>query len=593
MEQRDLAMRVRREQVTLLYRQLPTSIAGTLIGTSVLVVAIWPPASTTILLAWLSIVLANQIRRWLLYQRFAREGIQDHTIDRWERYWVLGSGFSGLLWGVTPFLFMPTSDPSEQLVLTVLVFGVATGAIPLISAHVATAYAFTIPALLPFVLQNAFVNSKHSYLLMVIEATVMLGILSFGRNYSRTITDSLRNRFENEALAEQLKHRNLELRNAHEKMKTASRAKSQFFAAASHDLRQPLHALGLFASALDERVHDPGVARLVSSVKASVTALESLFNELLDLSKIDAGAIKANPEHFKVSQVLDRLRADFGAEAAEKGLRLSVRQCHAYVYSDPVLLERLLRNLLSNALRYTDQGGILLGCRRRGARMYFEIWDTGIGISPDQQARVFEEFYQVGNPERSSKRGLGLGLSIVKRLSDLLGYKIELVSRPGRGTVFRFSVPVGTAIDTAGWARQPEPPVGDIAGRLMVVIDDDASILDGMKWLLSDWGAEVITSASGADVVEKVYAAGRMPDIIIADYRLAGGQVGSLVVDELRRELDPEIPAILLTGSTTPDCVEQANRYGCGLLLKPTEPSVLRAKIASLLLKRPSIARAA
>ena len=587
LERQDLAMRVRREQLTLLYRQLPTSITGTLIGTFVLVVAIWPPASGNVLFAWLAIVLANQVRRGLLYRRFDREGIQDHTIDRWELYWVLGSGFSGLLWGVTPFLFLSTADPSEQLVLTVLVFGVATGAIPFISTHMPTSYAFTIPALLPFVVHNAFLNSKHSYLLMVIETTVMLAILSFGRNYSRSFTNSLRIRFENEALAEQLKHRNSELRRAHEATKTVSRAKSQFFAAASHDLRQPLHALGLFASALNEKTHEPGASRLVASVKASVNALENLFNELLDISKIDAGGVKVNLEHFQAGRMLDRLRSEFESEASAKGLRLSVRPCPAYLHSDPVLLERVLRNLVSNALRYTERGGVLLGCRRRRDRMVFEVWDTGIGIPGDQQHKVFEEFFQIGNPERSSRRGLGLGLSIVKRLSDLLGYRIVLASRPGQGTMFRFSVPLGTPPKAAAVRRVPEQTRGDIAGSLIVVIDDEAAIVEGMTWLLSDWGAEVIGSASGDDVAEKVYAAGRMPDIIIADYWLAGGRIGAHVVDALRRELDPEIPAILITGSTSSECVQDANRFHCGLLLKPADPTLLRALIASKLRKGP------
>ena len=583
MEQRELAMRVRREQVTLLYRQLPMSITGTLIGTSVLVVAVLPPESGGVLVTWLAVVLANQVRRALLYRRFTREGIQDHTIDRWERLWVWGSGFSGLLWGITPFLFLPTADPNQQLVLTVLVFGVATGAIPLISSHVATAYAFTIPALLPFVVQNAFSNSKHHYLLMVIETTVMLAILSFGRNYSRTITSSLMNRFENEALADQLKHRNVELRRAHEATKFASRAKSQFFAAASHDLRQPLQALGLFASALNEKVLDPGVSHLVSSVRASVTALDSLFNELLDLSKIDAGVIKLNRENFEVARVLDRLKIDFEPEAAARGLRLSVRSSDVFLHSDPVLLERILRNLLSNALRYTERGGVLLGCRRRGERMVLEVWDSGIGIPAELQQRIFDEFYQVGNSERSNKRGLGLGLSIVKRLSNLLGCEVTLASRPGQGSVFRFAVPLGTPVQPALPVRAPDLHADDISGRLIVVIDDDPSIVDGMTWLLSDWGAEVITSASGADVLDKIYAAGRLPDIIIADYRLAGDRVGVHVLDELRRELDPEIPAMLLTGSTTPECVEDANRFGCSLLVKPAEPSTLRSLIAARL----------
>ena len=583
LSERDLAIRVRREQVTLLYRQLPTSITGTLIGMLILATAIWQVAPRAQLLGWCVLVTANQGWRALLHARFFRADVPDAKIDRWALYWATGAGISGLLWGSTAFLFLYSIPPLYHVVLIVLVFGVTTAAVPLIASDPRSFYAFIVPALLPYVLRYAFAGGTQSILLAVIELVVMLVMISFGRNYNRLLTQSLQDRFQNEALAEQLQRQNLELAVAREDAEAASRSKTQFFAAASHDLRQPLHALGLFASALDDRVHDPGVTRLVASVKASVSALDSLFNELLDISKIDAGVIEPNLEYFRASSVLDRLRSDFEPEASEKGLRLSVRPCTAYLHGDPVLLERILRNLLSNALRYTERGGVLLGCRRRGERMVFEVWDSGVGIPGDQQRRVFEEFYQIGNPERSNKRGLGLGLSIVKRLSDLLGYKIELASRSGRGTVFRFSIALGMPPEPAPCARPAEPPRGNIAGVVIVVIDDDASIVDGMTWLLSDWGAEVITSASGTDVIEKVYAAGRLPDMIIADYRLAGGRTGAHVIDELRRELDPEIPAILLTGSTTPECVEEASRFGCSLLIKPAEPDMLRALIASKL----------
>jgi signal transduction histidine kinase/CheY-like chemotaxis protein len=583
LSERELATKVRREQITSLYRQLPTSIGGTLIGMLVLAAAMWRVSPHVPLLGWCVLVIANQGWRALLHARFFRADVADAKIDRWALYWATGAGISGLLWGSTAFLFLSSTEPHYQVVLTVLVFGVTTGAVPLIASDRWSFYAFVVPALLPYVLRNAFEDDVSSGLLMVIEFVVMLAIISFGRNYNRLLARSLQDRFQNEALAERLQQQNLELAVAREAAEAASRSKTQFFAAASHDLRQPLHALGLFASALNDRVHDPGVTRLVASVKASVSALDSLFNELLDISKIDAGVIEPNLEFFRASSVLDRLRSDFEPEASEKGLRLSVRPCTAYLHGDPVLLERILRNLLSNALRYTERGGVLLGCRRRGERMVFEVWDSGTGIPGDQQRRVFEEFYQIGNPERSNKRGLGLGLSIVKRLSDLLGYKIELASRPGRGTVFRFSIPLGMPPEPAACARPAEPLRGNIAGGVIVVIDDDASIVDGMTWLLSDWGAEVIASASGTDVIEKVYAAGRLPDMIIADYRLAGGRTGAHVIDELRRELDPEIPAILLTGSTTPECVEEASRFGCSLLLKPADPDMLRALIASKL----------
>ena len=583
LSERELATKVRREQITSLYRQLPISIGGTLIGMLVLAAAMWRVSPHVPLLGWCVFVSANQGWRALLHARFFRADVPDATIDRWALYWATGAGISGLLWGSTAFLFLSSTEPHYQVVLTVLVFGVTTGAVPLIASDRWSFYAFVVPALLPYVLRNAFEDDVSSGLLMVIEFVVMLAIISFGRNYNRLLTRSLQDRFQNEALAERLQQQNLELAAARETAEAASRSKTQFFAAASHDLRQPLHALGLFASALNDRAHDPGVTRLVASVKASVSALDSLFNELLDISKIDAGVIEPNLEYFRASSVLDRLRSDFEPEASEKGLRLSVRPCTAYLHGDPVLLERILRNLLSNALRYTERGGVLLGCRRRGERIVFEVWDSGTGIPGDQQRRVFEEFYQIGNPERSNKRGLGLGLSIVKRLSDLLGYKIELASRSGRGTVFRFSIALGMPPEPAPCARPAEPPRDNIAGGVIVVIDDDASIVDGMTWLLSDWGAEVITSATGTDVIEKVYAAGRLPDMIIADYRLAGGRTGAHVIDELRRELDPEIPAILLTGSTTPECVEEASRFGCSLLLKPADPDMLCTLIASKL----------
>ncbi len=589
-EQRELAMRVRLERVTLLYRQLPTSIAYTVVAKLVLVAILWEAHWNHEMIAWLAIVIANQVRRVLHYRRFVREGIHDHTVDRWEAEWVRASALSGLLWGATAILFWDTSRPSEQLLVSILVFGAATAAIPLISSHVATAYAFTIPALLPFAVRAGLADVPNHYILMIVEAIIMLAILSFSRNHARNMEDLLRIRFENEALAEQLKQRNSELARANEATQRLSQAKSQFFAAASHDLRQPLHALGLLAGALNEKPLEPAVAHLVTNVRASIDALNALFGELLDLSKIDAGAIQVSLEHFQACKMLDRLRTEFEPVASEKGLRLSVRTCTAWLHSDPILLERILRNLLSNALRYTERGGVLLGCRRRGERILFEVWDTGIGIPAAEQSKVFDEFYQAGNLQRSARRGLGLGLSIVKRLCDLLGgYEMTLASRPGRGTLFRFSVPAGVPPAPVARTPQSEPSRVDIKGALIAVIDDDDPIVEGMRLLLTEWGTEVITSRSGDDVLDKVYAAGRMPDVIVADYWLEQGKTGIHVIDRLHRELDPEIPAILLTGTTTPRLIEEAARLGYSLLLKPADPNMLRTVIASKLKQRASV----
>lgn len=256
-----------------------------------------------------------------------------------------------------------------------------------------------------------------------------------------------------------------------------------------------------------------------------------------------------------------------------------------YVFVVPALLPFVLRNLVGNALRYTERGGVLVSCRRRGDRLVFKVCDSGIGIAEEERQKVFEEFYQIGNPERSSKRGLGL--SIVKRLCDLLGHEIGFLSRPGRGTRFRLVVPIGMRPSPV------EPPTvrqqrndEDIAGSLIVVIDNEASIVEGMTILLDSWGAEVIASLDGEDVVARVHKAGRIPDVIVADYRLDENLVGTDVFARLHAELDPAIPAILVTGSSAPDRIAQAARSGYHLLIKPVAPEKLRALIASTLRDR-------
>jgi len=603
-----LQLMVRREQVALLYQQLPTSIAGTLIGTAVLAAAMWPVSSHRDILLWCLAILANQGWRGVLFFRFRRFRAQpaaqfaaqsaahsaahsadmpDRDVSRWSAYWAAGSGISGVLWGASAWLFFATDSPLHQAVLMVLVFGITAGAVPLIASHTRSFYVFVLPALLPFVLRNFREDDLLHGLLGVVAFTVMLALISFGRNHNRLLIESLRNRFENEALAARLRQQNIDLAAAREAAAVASRSKTQFFAAASHDLRQPLHALGLFATALAEKVRDPEAVHLVASVNASAHALEELFNEILDISKIDSGVIQPVITSVPAGRVLDRLRADFAPEADEKGLRLSVRQSAAHVLTDPVLLERILRNLVSNALRYTERGGVLVACRRRGDMLVFEVSDSGIGIASDERQRVFEEFYQIGNPERSSKRGLGLGLSIVRRLCELLGHDIALASRPGRGTRFRLTVPAGAPpLPPAAQDAPPPRSDDDISGALIVVIDDESAIVEGMQILLSSWGAAVIASADGEDVVARVHEAGRMPDVIIADFRLAGNRIGTDVIARLHEELDPAIPAIMVTGSSTPQRMEEAIERGYHLMLKPVMPDKLRALVAFKLRER-------
>ncbi|HSD60216.1 MAG TPA: ATP-binding protein [Burkholderiales bacterium] len=582
-----MEQRVRAEQVRLLYSQLPVSVTGTMVAVLFLCVLMWDAVSHAVLIAWAAVMAANQSWRLAFYIRFRREGLDDARAPAWSRYWAGGAAASGLIWGAASVLLFVPDSLFHQTVLIVTLFAITAVGVPMISSHAPSFYLFTLPALLPIVVKNTLEGGREHLIIAFVTFCVMLGVISVGRNYHRLLRTSLRNRFSTEALAARLSSQNTELEQARRVAEEASRAKTQFFAAASHDLRQPLHAVGLFASALAQRAHEPEVLKLVGSINASVHALEGLFNELLDISKIDAGVIRPEPRPFPAAELFDRLRTDFEPVAQERGLRLSLARTRLWAHSDPLLVERVLRNLVSNAIRYTERGGILVACRPRGAALRFEVRDSGIGIPTDKQQRVFEEFFQIGNPQRTSKMGLGLGLSIVKRLCALLGSEIRLASEPGRGTRFWFDLPRTAAAAPVASPRPPRPPAAErLAGRLLVVIDDEEAILEGMRALLAAWGAEVLTSADGSEVVDALYARERLPDLLIADYRLANEITGLDVIRRLRQVLDPEIPAILVTGSTTPETVAQAEVEGVAMMLKPLDPERLRQAVEAQLYPR-------
>ncbi len=362
----------------------------------------------------------------------------------------------------------------------------------------------------------------------------------------------------------------------------ANQAKSRFFAAASHDLRQPLHALSLFVAALKARNQQPEAQTLIDNIEASTAAMELLFNALLDISRLDAGTIEARPLHFPLQKTLRDLDQQFSALAGEKGLRLRFRPCNVTLYSDPLLIERILANLIANAIRYTDDGGVLVACRRRGRMVRLSVIDTGRGIPPDQQENVFHEFVQLHNPARDRSKGLGLGLAIVSRLGRLLGHRIDLRSRPGHGSVFSIDVPCGDAS-----LIQPPTPTGTPGqtpgDALVLLIDDESAILRGMAELFDNWNIDLVTAHSADEAEQWLDSLGRVPDVIVSDYRLPDDIDGIEVIARLRQKFGREIPAILVTGDTAPDTILRISRAGFPLLHKPLRPAKLRALLTHLI----------
>ncbi|OZA22899.1 MAG: hybrid sensor histidine kinase/response regulator [Hydrogenophilales bacterium 17-61-9] len=359
-------------------------------------------------------------------------------------------------------------------------------------------------------------------------------------------------------------------------------AKSRFFAAASHDLRQPLHALSLFVAALKTRNQQPETQTLIDNIEASTGAMELLFNALLDISRLDAGTIEAHPVHFSLRKLLGELGKQFSALAAEKQLRLRFRPCDVTLYSDPLLIERILANLIANAIRYTDDGGILVACRRRGRMVRLSVIDTGRGIPPEQMESVFQEFVQLHNPARDRSKGLGLGLAIVSRLGRLLGHRISVQSRHQHGSAFSIDVPCGNALLIQ--APLPLSAPGSIpADALVVLVDDESAILRGMAELFDNWHIDLVTAHSANEALQWLDTIGRVPDVIVSDYRLPDDTDGIEVITRLRQKYNRDIPAILVTGDTAPDTILRISQAGFPLLHKPLRPAKLRALLTHLI----------
>ncbi len=365
-----------------------------------------------------------------------------------------------------------------------------------------------------------------------------------------------------------------------QELAAANQAKTRFLAAASHDLRQPMHALGLFVAQLRGRIVEPEALAMVGKVESAVTALQELLDALLDISRLDAGVVTPSNTDFRLQPLLLRLDGVFAPQAEGKGIRLRAAPTRLAVRSDPVLLERILINLLANAVRYTQQGGVLVGCRRRGGNVRVEVWDSGIGIADTHRDSIFQEFYQIGNPERDRQKGLGLGLAIATRLARLLGSRIELVSRPGKGSVFAIELPRGTATEST---RKTEPAPLSLHGMRVLIVDDDALVRDAMASLLTQWGCEVLSAGDGAEAEAVMKRQGATPDAIVCDYRLPEGETGIEVIRRLRNVAGADVPAALVTGDTAPERLREASDSGYALLHKPVQPAKLRLLIEHLL----------
>lgn len=382
----------------------------------------------------------------------------------------------------------------------------------------------------------------------------------------------------------------LELREKKEEAEAATLAKSRFLASASHDLRQPTHALGMFIARLGQLPLDLQASELVGNLEAAVQAMQDLLDGLLDLSRLEAGAVQVHRTTVPMGPLLTTIEVALQSVAHSKNLRLRVRPSGLWGLTDPVLLQRIVLNLANNALRYTEQGTVLIACRQEqgGKFVRIEVWDSGIGISPEHQTEVFKEFYQVGNSGRDRAFGLGLGLNIVKRSAELLGHRVEVRSALGCGTRFSIVLPLATAPAVVPSLDAVEAPVSIGAeGQSIFVIEDDAFAREAILSLLTSWGYTVFASPNITLALAQARSQGA-PDVLVSDYRLSQGENGLDAIAQLRALAGVDIPACLMSGDTDGDLMQAAREAKLTLLHKPVRPAKLRSLLRRLTALAPS-----
>ena len=572
MNSRTITDLISQEQIALTCRQFGVLSISSLAADTIGVVLFYGKVPLATMLYWLGgATVATVVAPLLMLAVARKKKWQCYPVRRWKTALIVTGCLGGLLWGSAGIvMFVPDSIVDQQFLLILLLGGTSLTMV-MMAAYPPAFYATLVPMLLPITIRLLNTGNPDSTVLALVPIVYGITLAILYQMVHKTLLESLRLRFELASTAEALTEQKA-------RAEQATLAKSRFFAAASHDLRQPLHAQGLFVEELQLRNRDAKSEAILTNLKRSQESMQELFNSLLDVSRLDTSVVKPNYERFSIQVLLHELMLDFASLALQKGLVLRVAHTNAIVHSDPTILKRIVGNFMSNAIRYTRQGKVLVGCRRRGDRLRIEVWDTGVGIPAQDQERIFEEFQQLHNPERDRRKGLGLGLAIVRRLATLLQCPIALRSQLNKGSMFSVTVPfVGT---TSAEMLRPSMIVDQtpaLAGHTILVIDDEPEILRGMQGLLERWGCRVLIAESITQAAAHVHAAQFDLSVIIADYRLRDHKTGIDAIGSVRSLVSRDVPAVLITGDTAPERLKDAQASGYHILYKPVPPARLRA----------------
>ncbi|MGU3544019.1 ATP-binding response regulator [Methylobacterium sp. A52T] len=578
--------RIAAEQLRLVLDGVTQSVAVGFLVSTLMLAVLWSLVPHAVLLSWYGAFLVERFGA-AAYARRVRAAIgEPDRARRVERVIFLSKIVEGAILGSLIWIALPLQVPAVSILTMSLLGATCSNGVSLLAPRRHLYLALVVPVAV-LAAGTLWSLGGAPYRALAI-CSILFVVGQYGQVVlaSRRVRESIELRFENAALVEQLRAETAAAHRARRDAEHANTAKSQFLAAASHDLRQPVHAQGLFLQALSQTDLAAPQRRILQNAQTANVASTDMLNTLLDFSRLEAGVITPRPRAFELQPLLDKIENDLAPLADAKRLIYRTPQTDLAIVSDAALLELVLRNLVLNAIRYTERGGVLIGCRRRRAGVSIEVYDTGIGIPADKREDIFREFYQLGNPERDRHKGLGLGLAIARGIAASLDHPLSLSSKVGSGSVFRILVP--RTLDAGRDAGLDDAPAAGIAesgglvGARILIVDDDAIVRDAMVALLSGWGCLCWAFEDPTDVTE-LPSQGPPPDALICDYRLRGGQTGAEAIATLRQHWGMPIPAILITGDTAPVRMREALDSGVPLIHKPVRPDLLQKALAALI----------
>ncbi|NOR51556.1 MAG: response regulator [Gammaproteobacteria bacterium] len=572
----DIEQKILVERVRALYQQTPALFTGLLFSSAAIAFFFWERAEQDVVRIWLASILILIVVRLFFVWKFYKISLTDFNPHTWGWGFAIGSSVSGIINGTSLLLFLDFSEPVTVIFLTLIMFGTQAGSVAALSFFLPSYYLYSLFTISPLIVLF-YIEGGTLYLFSILLFVFLVAHLLYSYNMYKTVVSSIRQRFENQELLIKLKQ---QTRIAEQ----ANRDKSRFLAATSHDLRQPLHSLGLFLSVLRERLNTPKQKLLMEKTERSQRALSEQLNSIVDITRIDAGELSVHNQPIHLKTFVDDLISEFVLIAKKKNVNIKSRIIDGWIETDPVLLARIIRNLISNATQHCPGATLLVASRKRGDDIELIFVDNGPGIVDSEQSSIFSEFYQLNNPERDRNKGMGLGLSIVHRLTCLLDIPLELKSIVNKGSCFSLMLPQHNHDTEMNNIEGIEADFSaDIAGLFVVVVDDESENLDAMRSLLMDWGCEVLMAEDEATLMTELTSANYpMPDILLIDYRLRDDKNGFEVIEAVRKHFERIIPAAIITGDTTLNLESKLNIERCDLLYKPLASASLQRWISQL-----------